>query len=286
MPDYIDIIVTETPTYIDVAEQQSVYIDIDLGGGSGGGGSVDSVTGAVVDNTDPANPVINADASGSAAAALVAANAYTDTEVSGVNQVPNSGTTGQVLIKNSATDGDTGWLSIYGSMPVIPSNWRGTPSVGLQNYGTNFNNQIYFAPYFVEKGHTVTGIRCFIGTGKAATTAKLALYSSDGYEPLTLIEESGDLDTSTSGIKTYMFSSPISLTGSIYWMGVQLSSGTPLNIYVNATGSAGSFTRTSDVPFMAVRKAQSYGSFPTPLTGLSYLTANTNLTPVLQMLVQ
>jgi hypothetical protein len=256
MPDYIDIIVTETPTYIDVAEQQSVYIDIDLGGGSGGG-AVDSVNGqtgvVVLDATD-----VGADASGSAAAALVAANAYTDTEVSGV----------------------------YGSMPVIPSNWRGTPAVGLQNYGTNFNNQIYFAPYFVEKGHTVTGIRCFIGTAKAATTVKLALYSSDGYEPLTLIEESGDLDTSTSGIKTYMFSSPISLTDSVYWMGVQLSSGTPLTIYINATGSAGSLTRSSSVPFMAVRKAQSYGAFPSTLTGLSYLTANTNLTPVLQMLVQ
>jgi hypothetical protein len=46
-----------------------------------GNTGVETVTGGVVDNTDPANPIINADPSGAAATAQSAANSYTDTAI-------------------------------------------------------------------------------------------------------------------------------------------------------------------------------------------------------------
>lgn len=50
-------------------------------GQSGAGGEVDTVTGPVVDNTDPANPVVNADPEGAAASAQADAQDYADTAI-------------------------------------------------------------------------------------------------------------------------------------------------------------------------------------------------------------
>ena len=52
---------------------------------------VETVTGAVVDNADPQNPVVNADLAGAAAGALAAAEVYTDT------LVPPASSVGEVL---------------------------------------------------------------------------------------------------------------------------------------------------------------------------------------------
>lgn len=60
------------------SNKQTTVQDIaNLGGG--GGGTVQSVTGSTVDNTDPTNPIVNADAAGAAATAESNANAYSDT---------------------------------------------------------------------------------------------------------------------------------------------------------------------------------------------------------------
>ncbi len=56
MPEYVDIVITAPPQYIDITA---------VIGGSGGGGAVDSVVGTsgriTVNNTDPENPVVNID---------------------------------------------------------------------------------------------------------------------------------------------------------------------------------------------------------------------------------
>lgn len=89
-----------------------------------GGGAVDSVTGSTVDNTDPANPVINADAAGAAAAAEVAAKAYADTLVIGllddrgnydasVNTFPASGGSGTA---GAIKKGDLWTISVAGTL--------------------------------------------------------------------------------------------------------------------------------------------------------------------------
>jgi hypothetical protein len=64
-----------TNTTVQVDEYGNIVINSTGGGGSG---TVESVTGNVVNNTDPANPVVTADPLGSAAQAETDANAYTD----------------------------------------------------------------------------------------------------------------------------------------------------------------------------------------------------------------
>jgi len=69
MPDFVDIVINETPIYIDITQTQSVYIDINLGGQSVT--SVNGNTGTVVLNqndirrvttiTTSSTPTINCD---------------------------------------------------------------------------------------------------------------------------------------------------------------------------------------------------------------------------------
>jgi hypothetical protein len=79
-----------TNTTVQVDEYGNIVINSTGGGGSG---TVESVTGNVVNNTDPANPVVTADPLGSAAQAETDANAYTDSLfVKGLPLVTASGT--------------------------------------------------------------------------------------------------------------------------------------------------------------------------------------------------
>ena len=76
MPDYIDIVVQETPVYVDVVKSGGIYLDIVYSSG----GAVDSVNGQVgIVTLDATN--VGADPAGSAASALSSANAYTDSEL-------------------------------------------------------------------------------------------------------------------------------------------------------------------------------------------------------------
>jgi disulfide oxidoreductase YuzD len=83
MPDYIDIVVQETPVYVDVIKSGGVYLDIVYSTG----GAVDSV------------------------------NGQTGTVL--INAVPDGGTTGQVLAKASNDDNDTEWINQQSSHPFL-----------------------------------------------------------------------------------------------------------------------------------------------------------------------
>lgn len=92
----------------------------------GTGGFVESVTGSVVDNTDPANPVVNADAAGAAAAAQAAAESYADGLVVGLwddrgNFDASGGaypTTGGSGTAGAIKKGDTWTISVAGTLPT------------------------------------------------------------------------------------------------------------------------------------------------------------------------
>lgn len=118
MPDYVDIVINETPIYIDVTPSQSVYIDINLGGQSVT--SVNGQTGVVVLDAGD----VGADASGSAASALVAANGYTDTEVATKLDIPTGTPDGTKYLRD-----DNSWQPVTG----------GTDSIALFHGTTSFN---------------------------------------------------------------------------------------------------------------------------------------------------
>jgi len=88
----------------------------------------------------------------------------------------------------------------------------------FMNYGVitgsvNYWNAAMSAmPFIVGEDHTVTAIRFEVTTGIASNNARIGIYTSTaaGY-PGTLIEESGNIDCSTTGLKTYNLASALPL---------------------------------------------------------------------------
>lgn len=157
-----------------------------LGGSSGGGGgtvmSVTSPTPGVVDNTDPANPIINADLFGSAAAAQAAAEAYADALVVGlwddrgnydasVNAYPSSGGSGTA---GAILKGDIWTISVGGTLPtgqvVVPGDTVraliDTPGNTQANWAIAETNIGYVPENQANKTGTLTGD---YSTGGSAT---------------------------------------------------------------------------------------------------------------------
>lgn len=90
-----------------------------------------------------------------------------------------------------------------------------------------WNGVLSAIPFVVGDDHTVTDIQFEVTTAAVASTARIAIYTSTsaGY-PDALIEESGDISTATTGLKTYTFATPINLDASnrLYFIVFQCSS--------------------------------------------------------------
>lgn len=110
--------------FVQINSDSDIYDPRFVEGSAGSG--VQSVTGAVVDNTDPTNPVINADADGAAATAETNAKAYADSLVVGlwddrgafdasVNAYPSSGGSGTA---GAIKKGDIWTISVAGTLPT------------------------------------------------------------------------------------------------------------------------------------------------------------------------
>jgi hypothetical protein len=91
-------------------------------------GGVQTVTGSVVNNTDPANPVINADPSGAAATAQSNAQAYADSKVS--NTITNGVTT-------VAPAQDVVFDQLALKAPLASPVFTGTPTAPTPSNGDN-----------------------------------------------------------------------------------------------------------------------------------------------------
>lgn len=168
------------------------------------------------------------------------------------------------------------------SQPIYSGKWRTIPYVGIPTTATGNQGTIFYIPYIVSSTHTVTDIGIEVTTAAVFSTVSLALYSDNNGAPGTLIEQSGNLLSNTTGLKTYTFASPIVLSASnqVYWMAVQASaSGIGLrvtstavcNFYVSGTGGTGSlYTQT-----------QAFGTFPATATPTIF-TASSSYVPVLK----
>lgn len=149
---------------------------------------------------------------------------------------------------------------------------------GLTTYVTSggYNGLLIAVPYVIGKTHYVTGIEFEVVTAVALGKARLNLYADNGSgEPGTLIEYAGEVDCSTTGLKTVNFSVNRLLLASdqIVWMAIEVNSATIQLRYVNnpinvLPWNSAATTTTSNIYTVS----QSYGSSPSPFTAGSFKT--------------
>lgn len=125
------------------------------------------------------------------------------------------GSTGQALIKNSATDYDTIWAQ--------PSPWTFKsgyyyypPSRPADTTYSPVQSLIYLIPFPVGSPATFDRIGIEIVTGVATSVVRLGIYNDSGRVPGTLLLDAGTVDSSTNGAKEITINQTLSV--GLYWL--------------------------------------------------------------------
>ena len=162
-----------------------------------------------------------------------------------------------------------------GFKPIYSGFWRTIDFINGSSTGSGtYNGALYFIPYIIGITHKVTDIGLEIVTPQAGSNIRLALYSDVNGLPDTLIEESGNIPSTTSGLKIYTFASPITLSSNnqIVWLGVQVSSATvSIRNAINSVCSL--YVDGISVRSSTAFKLQAFGAFPSTATP-TYSTSN------------
>jgi len=111
-------------------------------------------------------------------------------------------------------------------------------------------NRIYVAPFILGKNLTITTIAIQVTTaGAAGTLAQVGIYSNGSDNaPAPLLYTTSDLDTASTGVKTYPNQSWQLQAGTVYWLAVQGSGAPTLRAISQAmglvylSGTTGTFT--------------------------------------------
>lgn len=142
--------------------------------------------------------------------------------------------------------------------------WVCQPGSGAYSTLTVLSGIIWFVPFVVDHDTPFTDIGMEIATAAAASNINLALYNDDGtgQAPASKIEESGNLSSATTGLKSYTFSPSartLLASSKIYWLAFQVSSNSVavrynsmISIVIPSTGNKTSLKTLS----------QAYGTFP------------------------
>jgi hypothetical protein len=86
-------------------------------------------------------------------------------------------------------------------------------------------NVLEIAPFIPQTNVTIDELSIIVATAVASSLVKIVVYDSDANgRPTTLLFESSDLDTSSTGTKSASLSASTLLAGKIYWFGVRHSS--------------------------------------------------------------
>jgi hypothetical protein len=149
--------------------------------------------------------------------------------------------------------------------PIFSGKYRTQPYVGNVGTSGGFNGLIYFMQYFTGKPHTILSISMNCTSSVAGTSIRLAIYNQTNGVPTTLIEESGTIDCSTSGMKIFTFSSPIALTDEVYFFAIQSSASTVALSYLVTANTSLILMRPNATELNSYSKTQAYGAFPNPV---------------------
>jgi hypothetical protein len=147
--------------------------------------------------------------------------------------VPVGGATGQVLAKTSGTDYATEWTK-PGSVRVwldrssaAPYGLPGWTPLAAAVTTANIANLDIFNLFVVDRHVTVDQLACEVTT-TASADLRMGLTALDekGYPTGAPLEDSGDISTSSLGVKTFTFASPRLLAPGVYATIINTSSNT------------------------------------------------------------
>lgn len=116
----------------------------------------------------------------------------------------------------------------FKSRIIVSGGWNFPIFSGLFGTTGNMLGSVYYVPYEIHTTHTVTEIEVECVAFSSGTFFRLAIYNDNNFSPIggSLIEESGNITLTSTGLKSYTFTSPITLNASskIVWLAIQSSS--------------------------------------------------------------
>lgn len=156
--------------------------------------------------------------------------------------------------------------------------WHYPIGSGARTAITVLSGIIWLIPYYVGRDRTVTDIGVNLSAGVAGGNVRLAIYDSDGTggRPKTRLVDSGNIAATTSGFKSALIGSTVSLLSShkLYWLGLQTSSGT-IGVYYTQMISAILDQAQNANTSMHVL-AQAFGAFPADVSAAVFNTSVLN----------
>lgn len=161
----------------------------------------------------------------------------------------------------------TGGSSSIGYQPIYSGKWRSFLFSGSATSLTSWNNLVIYVPYAINENHSVTDMGVYVATGSAGSNIRLAIYSDSNGAPLTMLEESGDIPSTSIGFKSFTFATPKSLTttNKLVWMAIQVSAAPVALSYTTNLISPYLDFSTGQISSRATQ-SQAYGSFPATAT--------------------
>lgn len=155
---------------------------------------------------------------------------------------------------------------------------------GTSSAITGWNGAIIYIPIPITSSVAFTDISQEVTAVFAGASIRLALYTSVNGLPSALLEDSGNISASTTGIKNYVLSAPHSFTAvdkqvfvatqsSNSAVGLRYALNTVCFNYFNGSGVSGTL----------FNQAQAFGAFPATATPSVYPNANS---PLVSLLVQ
>lgn len=158
--------------------------------------------------------------------------------------------------------------------------WMRPPSLAVISSTTTLvtADTIFWTPIFIPLIMGVDMLGFNVTT--TATSARIALYDTDGADPNNLLEESGIIDVSTGGTKTYSFSERIIQPG-VYWTGINSNNSALAVTAISTTEVTYSLGVNSSSLAATTRRSRSFtfGAFPDP-SGATNAGAGSNITLV------
>ena len=158
------------------------------------------------------------------------------------------------------------------------------PFAGTSSAINGWNGAIIYIPIPITSSVAFTDISQEVTALTVGSNIRLALYTSVNGLPSALLEDSGNISTSTTGIKNYVLSAPHSFTAvdkqvfvaiqsSSAAVGLRYALNTVCFNYFNGSGQSGGL----------FNQAQAFGAFPATATPSVYPNANS---PLVSLLVQ
>jgi hypothetical protein len=160
--------------------------------------------------------------------------------------------------------------------------WSSTAPGGVATLAVD---TMFAVPYFSGRGGTIDRIACNVSTGIASGKVRLGIYTSTSDSnpyPATLVLDSGELDASTSGVKTATVSQVLD-TNALLWFVYTCGTATPGMRTVGATafpilGSDNTMVTNMGVGWFVAR---AYGALPASFPGSASISTATGNTPLI-----